>query len=288
MADPMKLSHAHDLQTLISLWQFKALSTSALAAMNFQNTSVEAAYRRLLKLEKFNLIKSIASSNGCGFVWTLQKKGFDTIRDKLGNLKEDGFKTEHLNHDALVSAFHLGNFLGIPTLGQLVVSEQQLRKIPFDFLPNWIPRDDRRRPDGYWKYRKGDKDFAIALEVELTCKKLEDYDNIGTFYDQTSEVIHVVWLVKNIIDARYIYRRLEKSSSRRSDCHSFILLSEYMKDGWHSCFQLGKLEGKPFQETIFPWLSPTSPQREWKKLIDFRKKPVSTNTSTTQTLHDFF
>ncbi len=284
----MKLSLHQDIPAFRKLWEFKALTTSALLQIAYPKTSQEYGYRRLIQLEKKKYIQAISSRSGERFIWILQKKGFEVIRDWLGDLKEEGFKSEHLSHDVIASAFQIGNLIKNTEISQITFTEQQLRRIDLNNYPSWIPKDDRRRPDGYWRFNIDGKYKVVALEVELSQKSHDEYYNVGTFYDQTSEIDQVVWLVPNHTVANYIHKRLQKVEFNRSSCHSFISKKDFLTLGWQCPIHLGKDYSKMFKDLFLQSTSIHYSEPDWSKLTDFRKYPITTKPYNPPLEEDFF
>src|SRR5439155_660448 len=143
-------------------------------------------------------IKIVPNEDRTGGVWTLSKNGFDAIRWTLPEkLKEEGFASEHIKHDLLVLSAHLGDWiLGLPNNVQLV-TEQVLRRVLDDQLPNCISVSGHR-PDGYWIIQTTDpkNPRVIALEVERSTKKPDDYRLAGDFYAERKEIESIIWIIQ--------------------------------------------------------------------------------------------
>jgi hypothetical protein len=67
-----------------------------------------ATYQALTRLEELKLIQCHQEARSHFSFWELNKRGFQTIREPLGELKEEGFLSENVWHDLNVVAFHLG------------------------------------------------------------------------------------------------------------------------------------------------------------------------------------
>lgn len=128
-----------DLKILRYLWRWKVLSTAALTEKFFPERSPITAYTRLWHLQDGNYIRLIPLSDGKRFVWGLDQKGLASIKNQLPDLREIGFKSENVEHDHLVSAIHIGEWLTTTTSDDYFFSEQELRRFHLDQYPEWVP-----------------------------------------------------------------------------------------------------------------------------------------------------
>lgn len=238
-------------EILIDLWRWKLLSTAAITEMHFEKYRPSSAYNRLWRLWKEGLISTVHLSGkniDSAFLWTLSPKGYKEIYPELEPPKDQGYRSECIQHDWLVAAIHLGEWLkGLPKECALF-SEQQLRKLHVSQYPDWIPRRDDRRPDGYWRIRKGAKLGTVALEVERTLKSPTDYRSIAAFYELEEIIYRVVWLVQS----RAIANRIEQNRGaiNSNSFFSYVLISDFLKHGWDAKFFLGKDQGITVRELL--------------------------------------
>src|SRR3989338_6383928 len=118
-----------DTSILLFLWRWKLGTTAVLAAKYFPNKSYHACYKRLLKLRHLGIVQHmpITKWGHGGHVWTLTHKGFLLCREHLPGLKQKVYKSEHINHDFLVTAFHLGDWIERRPEECLQFTEQELR-----------------------------------------------------------------------------------------------------------------------------------------------------------------
>lgn len=283
----LQLSWDRDLPLLKYLWQWKASTTATIAAKFFRNTTFYATYKRLHRLEKGGFIISVCSPSGVGFVWMLNLKGFKCIKPYLPELKENGFKSEHLGHDIVVSAVHQGEWLWSKPSGIEVIAEQELRRYDKKDYPSWVPRTSIRRPDGYWRIDDGNTKKTVALEVELHQKKLDEYGSISDFYHLDAQCAEVIWVVDYGYCWERIYERLTKNKAT-SVIHNFIHLHDFGTQGWQARIQFGKNAGKSLKEILVPSLGQPSDQSYMDVLFDFRKKPINSVPHSTMWNQLFF
>lgn len=237
------LSEKRDIPVLGFLWRWKLVSTRALHAVHFKNCSLITAYQRLLKLEKAGFIKCICNEMGQDFHWTLAKQGFAAISSLLPPLREVGFRSEHTRHDAIVTAFHLGDWLLERPKEVDLFSEQQLRRYAFESMPSWIPTPDLHRPDGYWSLTQRNGSTLVAIEVELGQKSHSFYQGVADFYEHEESIFRILWLVELPLSGRAIQSSLAKLKRRRADIHNFINLAHFKKHGWGAMIQRGPESG---------------------------------------------
>ncbi|MGE0174642.1 MAG: hypothetical protein AB7T49_17750 [Oligoflexales bacterium] len=239
-----------DFEILMFLWHWKVATTSMLGLRLYGSDQSSGIYQRLARLERAGYILARAGVRGKHFAWTLTEKGFSVVRPWLKGLQEDGFRSENVGHDLLVSAVHLGSWIrGIPE-GSDVFTEQQLRRYPESEYPEWVPRTSQHRPDGYWKVKEDPSHRLIALEVELSRKTDFDYHAIADFYAAWKRIYQVVWVVEK---ERYGLRLAEKLSSRleqKADYHNFLTIGQFVESGWQAKIIAGSETGKSLQELV--------------------------------------
>ena len=246
----VKLSDERDIPVLGFLWRWKVVTTRALHAKFFSGCSLVGAYHRLNRLERAGIVKSVCDERAQNFHWTLSKKGFEAIRSFLPALREEGFASEHIRHDALVSAFHIGEWLIMRPDGVQLFSEQQLRHFASESLPSWIPNPEIHRPDGYWGIPAKKNTLPVAVEVELGQKASTFYQAIGDYYSEEQSVLRVMWLVELESQARSIQKQIAKLVSQRSDIHNFVSLDQFTQHGWSAKICSGPEFGKSIRETM--------------------------------------
>jgi hypothetical protein len=244
------LTKERDLPLLRFLWRWKVLSTASLCRKFFSEASIHTGYKRLLKLERSGFIQSRTDPTATIHVWMLTQKGFQAIRHLLPPLKEEGYKSEHLIHDWLVSSVHLGELLIAKREHVGLVSEQELRRVEPDFFPAWIPKSTLHRPDGYTRVEAGNGSEGtaktIALEVELSLKGTADYQAVAEFYAK-QDVDQIVWVTPKLTMASRI-ERIVGSNERAA--HSFVLIDDLLRDGSHAVIKIGKDEGTQLGATL--------------------------------------
>ncbi len=262
-----------DMALLKSLWRWKLLSTAALTEAFFCDRSPITAYVRLWHLKEGHFIQLVSESGGKDFFWCLAPKGFGAIENSLPELAEAGFKSENIQHDALVTAVHLGDWLRAAPKGAETFTEQELRRCHADHYPSWIPKTLDHRPDGYWLVPREGKEITIALEVEINRKRDRFYRQVAHFYDRHPEIHRVVWLVTTRAAAASMQQLLTGEVGERASIHEFITRNDFEKNGWQSLILLGAEAGKPLAFLLDP-LAQTSLIPVWTRfLLDSRKCP---------------
>ena len=243
-----------DKQILESLWKWKFLTTAAIAELHFPALSAAYAHRRLLHLKKARLIQWLhidGDGNGKSFAWSLSLNGFEAIRSTLPDLKESGYKSESPEHDLLVGAIHLGEWIyGLPE-GCEFCTEQELRRLHLGQLQDWVPKTTIRRTDGYWLTQFDGEPGVVALEVETSRKSPSEYREIAQFYDNRPELFRVVWLVKKDSIAHAVNAAIQEGKPGKR-LHNFIRATDFYDQGWGAVFFLGRDVGKPLARLLLP------------------------------------
>lgn len=284
----MRLSSETCGGILSFLWQWKLATTATLAKKFYTHSSVEACYKRLQRLEKGRYVQSLVSRNGKGFVWALEKKGFQYLKDDLPELAEEGYLSESPGHDLIVLAAQLGCWIdGVPSGWQLF-TEQQLRRFTKESYPEWVPRSKIHRPDGYWYYSNGSDSRLLAVEVELNQKALVDYETVGRFYRLDTKANQVIWITGKRANPSSIQEAILKSIKPKENIHSFISLDDFLKHHWQSKICIGKDTGKTFAEALVQSPSNPFPHVDKSHFYDIRKFPRKSVTNQNIETHRFF
>ncbi len=250
MNNTVILSSEREVPLLHFLWKWKITTTAALIKKFFPNCKGKTAYNRLLSLRHAGLIRVRSDGMGQKFVCTLDQRGFDAIREELPQLKEEGYKSEFMAHDLLVSAFHLGNWLVEKPKEAVLFSEQQLRRYEPEFYPDWVPKSEIHRPDGYSRVPLEGELSTVAIEVELTHKRDSDYTRVAEFYGHYRNIKKVLWLVPRESMAAGLDEKLRSASRRTESPHNFILLEQFRLLGWESHISIGPDQGKTLSNML--------------------------------------
>lgn len=237
------LSNNIEIPILTFLWRWKVSTTSAVY-LRFKpvvNWTEYTAYGRMKKLKAKGFVDFKYSDN-CSFkVWTLSRKGFKAISKRLPLLREEGYLSENIEHDIYVMAAHTGDWLPHKAISDVkTLTEQELRRIAPEALPKDVPNASDHRPDGYWLFGEGNQRKLVALEVELNRKSTEDYVEVGAFYNENSSISSVLWIVQSQALANKISNAASQNLVRYRDIHNFILLSDFIENGWSSVVFSGK------------------------------------------------
>ena len=232
-----KIAGSRDIRILMFLWRWKVATTHTLVVRYFPDTNGSTAYRRLYRLAEGGFICSRCDIGGRKYVWQLDKKGYEIVRRYLPlELEQEGYKSEHVGHDLVASAFHLGGFLtGVPDNVELF-SEQQLRRLRKEDYPFYVSPYMRYRPDGYTCIKSENSYKIFTFETELNIKTRDRYGECyRTSQDEDQYVIQAaLWLVgskkeaarlKKILDVYREYRRIVESNK-------FFILKDFLKHGW--------------------------------------------------------
>lgn len=271
------LSDSREIPLLHFLWKWKVSTTAALIQKFFPHCKAKTAYNRILALRQSGLIRIRSDGLGQKFVCTLDQTGFEAIREQLPHLKEEGYKSERIGHDLLVSAFHLGNWLVEKPRDAAHFSEQELRRTDPDYFPDWVPKTDIHRPDGYSLIPRGEELHTYAYEVELHSKRDADYARVADFYEHFQNIKRVLWLVPRKSTAELLNEKLMAPLRSNYSPHCFILLEEFRTLGWESRIYVGPEQDKPLSK-LFSEVPPTSARSlpdlsPVQALLDTRKSP---------------
>ncbi len=182
-------------------------------------------------------------------VWQLTKKGFEYIVESLHVvLKENGFASENVFHDYLVTAFHVGEWMFVQPPQVELFSEQELRRNWPSNYPNWVPEIQVHRPDGYTLLKDGKNKKLIAIEVEISAKNFEIYQEVASFYDDMENITSVLWLVRSKSLMEKIQKAVYSRRGKRPGIHNFVLLEDFKKQFWNAKIIEGSEKGYSIHE----------------------------------------
>ncbi len=268
-----------DQALIFELWKWKFLTTAMIKAVAYPGRNMQCCYKRLVKLEKQKYIESRCSANRVSNIWQLTDKGYQLIPFDRNHLEQGGFKSENPDHDFWVNAIHLGWMLAKKAKSSYLVTEQQLRKMNYSGLEEWVPQSKQHRPDGWIKadLSQPNENSLVALEVELSKQSSLRYNDIGNYYSSVVIVNQVLWFVKTLTDANYYYRHLKNGYENRWNGHSFVLIGDYIKFGFQAQIILGKDQGQKVSKALQIPASNDGGNLHHHCVLDTRKIPMKSS-----------
>ncbi len=257
-----------DEEIFLFLWKWKIATFKTLAHVFFGNASLPVAYHRLNKLRHAGFLRQRLDESGRNRVWTLDRKGFEALVNRLPELEEYGYGCENVEHDLLVNALHMGDWAcGCPK-GVQIFTEQQLRRLKPEMYPAWVPQTKNHRPDGYWHIANGNHSLTIAIEVELSAKSKDRYESVAKFYDHYDSIDRILWLVPTPQMAKKILATTSGTNFYRTNIHNFLNLEDFLNNHWHASIFLGPNKGATVSELLSQNLMQTLVQTSSKTPIN--------------------
>lgn len=271
-----------DYKVLRFIWRWKCATTMTIAKKFFVQINPHSAYRRLQFLEAAGFIQSKIVSGRFFEVWTLKEKGFKYILPKLGYLESNSFKSDYIEHDFLVTALHLGEWLTHQPDNTQTYTERQLTCFPAEHWPAWIPKSKLHRPDGFSIQVRVSTQFIAAFEVELSIKTSQRYESVATYYDGETTISSVIWLVLSRNDMNRLQDIFKKLHVRDLSKHNFILHHDFLKFGWSAQVQDGNFKGQSllniFNRNGVVQASKWHRDLDASALLDSRKRPINSKS----------
>lgn len=230
---PGRHLHALDVAILKFLWRWKVSTIASLREAVALGQNHNTFNKRIRKLETNGLIECERILCPSMNLWQLTDHGAYVIRESLGPIKDEGFRSASHYHDALVLAFQMGEWIWRKEKPKFI-TDQELLRYPKDYLHEELPSGTDHRPDGYTIVEREGKDRILAFEVELHAKSADRYASLIRWYDIKREVERVFWLY----DDEYVIDQFKKgkqeAKSLTEQLHLFIGLGDYLKTGWNS------------------------------------------------------
>jgi DNA-binding PadR family transcriptional regulator len=214
------------------IWMWKIASTSSIHEAINRTQSPYSTYKTLERLEKNGFIESRFEFAEKFYVWQLTERGFHSIKNYLGELKEDGFLSENHRHDRLVQAFHLGEWSTYQFPIVQFFTEQEMRRRDVGDYPEWVPQTSEHRPDGYTRIKGQNKLVTLAHEVELSAKNVQKYEATLRFYRTARIIDRVLWLVGSPLIKETILRAKSCIRDDSTNYHLFVDLEDFKSNGW--------------------------------------------------------
>lgn len=221
-----------DLEMMKYIWKWKIASTASIHEAINRTASPYSTYKRLERLQKNGFVETRVDFAERFYVWQLSEHGFHSVKNYLGELKEDGYLSENHRHDRLVQAFHLGEWVTHQFPIVTLFTEQELRRRDVTDYPDWIPQTSEHRPDGYTRLDGKRGSVTFALEVELSAKNIQKYEPILRFYRTARLINRVFWLVDSPAIKETILRAKSCIKDDSNNFHLFVDLDDYVKNGW--------------------------------------------------------
>ncbi len=265
------LTDERDIPLLKFLWRWKLATTAMLTEKFFTRCNPKTAYRRLGTLRKAGFIRIHSDSQQAKYVWLLGKVGFNTIKEMLPLRESETYRSEHIAHDLVVTVTHLGDWLLNTPEKVEMASEQELRSLHPDMLPDWVPKSTSRRPDGYWRVPIRGEMATIALEVELSLKRNVDYEIIGDFYAYHPEITRTLWIAETLTAAKKIEKNIRATIGKKPFTHDFVILSELRTLLWQAPMVIGPERGSSISSLLQIKKGNCQPAYVGMSLLDTRK-----------------
>lgn len=221
-----------DNKILHFLWRWKLASTASIHEAVCHPQTPYSTYKALERLEKYKLIQTENTFEQNFSSWTLTDRGFESIRGSLGDLIEEGYKSENHWHDRNVVALHLGEWASHPFPIVSFFTEQEMRRRSVESYPAWVPKTKDHRPDGYTRIQSADGDVVLAMEAELWPKALSVYETTLKFYQLMRGVHQVYWLTGSDLVREQILRARDCIKEKTENLHVFVAMDDYFKNGW--------------------------------------------------------
>lgn len=276
-----------DEELLHFLWRWKVLTTAALSKIFYAHLAPVSAYKRLWKLEKGGFIQSFSDSRKDHYVWILTKLGFQMVRKTLPELKAECFHSENIVHDLITASVHLGDYLVNCPQNISFFSEQEMRCLPFEFYPNWVPRSEVHRPDGYWNVPIGNTMATIGLEVELSPKKDVRYEVVAHFYSTHPSIVRVLWVVPHSVKAKSLHEKFQITLKNAPMIHNFVSFPNFQTSGWDAHIEYGPEAGKRIGLLVGKKMESTRNLNSEKILLDTKKSAYESKISNQIELSHF-
>jgi DNA-binding PadR family transcriptional regulator len=191
-----------------------------------------STYKILFKLEGSGFVTTLYDFEGPFSVWSLTPKGFSVVKNNLPELRDDGFSSDHLNHDRLVQAFQLGEWATHQFPIVEFFTRQERQRKSFSDHPEWVPKSQEHCPDGLTYIKGVRKNYTLAFEVELFPRSSAKYEPVLSYYKHQQSINRVYWLVDSIQTREVILKAKSEIHDESRNYHVYVDLNDFIKNGW--------------------------------------------------------
>jgi hypothetical protein len=198
-------------------------------------------------------------------------------------------------HDLYVLAAHYGEWISKDKAEDvLFVTEQELRRIDNAEFPTWLKGLQSHKPDGIWYFSETLDKKLIALEVELSRKRQNEYEALGVFYSEESSIHSVLWIVQSKGHANSMRCSFQAKTNAYRNMHNFVLTDDLKYLGWASEIFAGPNQGSTihnFLENMRCTQSVSKPSPVHlhgyvQKILDLHIKRFKSHTSDPNVKHE--
>jgi hypothetical protein len=229
-----------DIRIFKLLWKWRVLSTKAIWAALFPENVIRTVYNRLARLRAGNWLTFYGNFGEREAIggWGVTRRALHILKDEFpitywGLLDEPG-------QSALVSAFHLGEWLRDCPPGVSRFSEHELNSYEPSQYPDWVPRLEFL-PRGYWSIATQEGRVTVALEFPTKLDGKTRGRLLWT-YRQVHAISYVIWVAhQNTTALVGIYNELMSASSCRK--HHLICFEGFKSKGWQAPLLAGPYRG---------------------------------------------
>lgn len=233
--DPILSSKDRD--ALYFLWRHRIATFRGLKTVFYPELSNEQAYYHLRRLRRGQYVRVEKADGTRNKVWCLDQRGFRyLVSVSLPELKVKTYKPQRAYHDLMASAVLLGHWAIKQPSNVKLLSEQEMVALELVELPRELRKEREHQPDGIWIFNSGGTSKAIALEVELSGKSSERYEQICSFYTSQIFFENIIWIVECKSLAQKILECSRRHGIPREGIHLFILQKTFEELGWDSTF----------------------------------------------------
>lgn len=222
-----------DKAVLIFLWKHRIATFEALKTILFPDLSGEQAYYQLSRLKYGQYAEVVKLEGTRNYVWCLGKRGFRyLVASQLSGAKIKGYRPQSQYHDLLVAGALLGRWAVTRPKNVTIISEQELAALEQTKLPRDLRKKMDHQPDGLWLFHSGRDTAAVALEVEISGKASDRYEQICAFYASEPFFRHVIWIVENWSLGKRILEISKIHGGNRDSLHLFVEQADFEKSEW--------------------------------------------------------
>lgn len=222
-----------DRDILIFLWRHRISTFAALKYIFYPGVAGDKVYFQLLRLRRGEFVKVEKIDGTKNFVWCLGARGFRyLLANYLPELKTKMYRPQSPFHDLIVAGALLGDWGLEPPSNVDIITEQEISSIEIASLPYDLRKKMEHKPDGLWLIPSGQQNRAVALEVEISAKSAERYEQICAFYSSQIFFEYIVWVVESKALGKKILDCSRRHGMPREGIHLFIEKKDFVISGW--------------------------------------------------------
>lgn len=225
-----------DKKLLELLRRYEVLSSKQIRALVFSKIRETNYFRRMRELEKGKMIRRMGPMLDHSYAWALGRLG----KEMYGVFPKEGLRNRlTLEHDVSLSAVRMRlDELG---LGKHLITESELRRRAREKRVHYQdPNQPQVVPDALFPVTLNGRAEVFALEVELSLKNRQRYQELFRRYEMTNRIFAIWYVVKTkelgakLAEEQDRFYRSNRWGYKNKKMMCYSVLEDFLVDPWNA------------------------------------------------------